>query len=286
MKVGVVGLGAVGSAMRKLFPDAVGYDEPRGIGSRQEINRCQVVFVCVPTPAGADGECDTSIVEDVVRWIDGPVIAIRSTVSIGTTARLAGTYGKQIVFQPEYGPAETPDHPFNDLRQVRWLIFGGDRAACQTVARAWKDVYSSDVRIAFTTAGTAELCKYMENAFLATKVTFCNEFFGIAEALQIDYDELRELWLLDPRIGRGHTFVYPDRRGFGGKCLPKDLSAIISSADEEGYSASFLRAVMGANLRFRDASVSDASFTPVIPVAATTDNGDRAKSRSAVVKER
>jgi UDPglucose 6-dehydrogenase len=261
MKIGVIGLGAVGSAMRKLFPDAVGYDEPLGIGSREEINRCKVVFVCVPTPAGVDGACDTSIVEDVVRWITGPVIAIRSTVSIGTTTRLARTYGKKIVFQPEYGPAETPDHPFNDVRQVRWLVLGGHRDACATVARAWKDVYSSDIRIAMTTAETAELCKYMENAFLATKVTFCNEFFGIARALQIDYDELRELWLLDPRIGRSHTFVYSDKRGFGGKCLPKDLSAIISTANERGYLASFLRGVMAANLRFRDASVADEAPT-------------------------
>src|SRR5712691_1340118 len=98
MKIGVVGLGAVGSAMRKLFPDAVGYDEPLGVGSRDEINRCKVVFVCVPTPSGADGGCDTSIVESVVGWIDGPVIAIRSTVSVGTTTRLARTSGKKIVF--------------------------------------------------------------------------------------------------------------------------------------------------------------------------------------------
>jgi len=286
MKIGVVGLGAVGSAMRKLFPDAVGYDEPLGVGSRDEINRCKVVFVCVPTPSGADGACDTSIVESVVDWIDGPVIAIRSTVSVGTTTRLARTSGKKIVFQPEYGPAETPDHPFNDLRQVRWLILGGDRDACGIVARAWKDVYSSDIRIATTTAETAELCKYMENAFLATKVTFCNEFFGIAEALQIDYDELRELWLMDPRIGRSHTFVYPDKRGFGGKCLPKDLSAIISIADETGYAALFLRAVMAANLRFRPASVSGESLAPITMVESTADDGNGARSAKQLLKER
>jgi len=157
------------------------------------------------------------------------------------------------VFQPEYGPAETPDHPFSDLRNVRWIILGGDRADCSIAARAWKETYSSEISIAFTSAEGAELCKYMENAYLATKVTFCNEFFSVAQSFGVDYDELRELWLMDPRIGRSHTFVLSDRRGFGGRCLPKDLSAIIVGATAAGYEPTFLRGVELANARFRGA---------------------------------
>src|SRR5438067_448427 len=144
LKIAIVGLGAVGAGIYKLFPDAVVYDEPQGLGARENVNECDVAFICVPTPRRSDGSCDTSIVESVVRWIDGPIIVIRSTVSIGTTSRLAKEHGKPIVFQPEYGPAETPDHPFNDLRKVRWIILGGDRRTCKVVARAWRDTYSSD----------------------------------------------------------------------------------------------------------------------------------------------
>ena len=251
MKVGIVGLGAVGNGIVKMFPSAAMYDEPKNIGTREEINACDVAFVCVPTPSRPDGSCDTSIVEHVVGWIDGPVIVLRSTVSVGTTTMLARKYKKRIIFQPEYGPAETPDHPFNDLRKIRWLILGGERADCKIVARAWQEAYSSDITIAFTTAEAAELCKYMENAFLATKVTFCNEFFDIAQTLGVDYDELRELWLLDPRIGRSHTFVYGDKRGFGGRCLPKDLSAIIVTATQRGHDPALLREVMATNARAR-----------------------------------
>lgn len=251
LRVAIVGLGAVGQGIQQLFPDASVYDAPRNIGSSEEVNRCDVAFVCVPTPTAPDGSCDTSIVEEVVGWLATPVIVIRSTVSVGTTRRLGEKYGKRVVFQPEYGPAETPDHPFHDLRNVRWIILGGNRADCVLAARAWKSVYSSDVRLFYTTPETAELCKYMENAFLATKVTFCNEFFEIAGRLGVDYDELRELWLQDPRIGRSHTFVFPDKRGFAGKCLPKDLGALLSVAHEVGYEPDFLQAVEDANRRFR-----------------------------------
>ena len=68
---------------------------------------------------------------------------------------------------------------------------------------------------------------YMENCYLATKVVFCNEFYDFAKKVGVDYNKLRETWLLDPRIGRSHTFVYDDNRGFGGSCLPKDTSAFV-----------------------------------------------------------
>src|SRR5262245_15560839 len=112
--VAIVGLGAVGRSMLTLFPDAATYDEPLGIGTRDEVNRRDIAFVCVPTPALAGGGCDTSIVEDVVEWLECGVIVLRSTVAPGTTEALADRVGKRIVFQPEYGPGETPDHPFAD----------------------------------------------------------------------------------------------------------------------------------------------------------------------------
>src|SRR3712207_5279422 len=111
--VAIVGYGAVGRAIHQLFPQAVIYDAPLGIGTREEVNTSQYAFICVPTPQAEDGSCDTSIVEEVVQWIETDLIIVRSTVSIGTTDRLRGQFGKRIIFQPEYGPAETPDHPFN-----------------------------------------------------------------------------------------------------------------------------------------------------------------------------
>lgn len=105
-----------------------------------------------------------------------------------------------------------------------------------------------------TDSTTAELVKYMENCWLATKVTFCNEFFDIANTFGVDYNELRELWLLDGRVGESHTIVYEENRGFGGKCLPKDTEALYGKIEDEGYSyiAKLLEAVINTNKQRRN----------------------------------
>ena len=273
--VGIVGYGAVGRGIHQLFPDAVIYDEPLGIGERAAINRCQYAFVAVPTPKAPDGSCDTSIVESVVAWIEAEIIIIRSTVTVGTTDRLAHTYGKRVIFQPEYGPAETPDHPFNDLRKIRWVILGGERRDTVAAADLYKTTFNADIVIQQTDARTAELTKYMENCFLALKVTFCNEFYDIAARLGVDYNELRELWLLDPRIGRSHTFVMPDNRGFGGKCLPKDISGMVTAARETGYEPTLLAATIAANEAIRGRAQAEEL------VGAGTRSGAQANGRQA-----
>jgi UDPglucose 6-dehydrogenase len=249
--VAIVGYGAVGKYLKQLFPDAVVYDGPLGMGSRAEVNACEYAFVAVPTNARDDGSADTSIVEETVSWLTTDLIIIRSTVPVGTTSRLKAETGKRIVFQPEYGPGETPDHHFNHPRSVSWVILGGDRRDTVAVADLYKQAFNAELIIHQTDDLTAELTKYMENCFLALKVTFCNEFYDIAERFGVDYNELRELWLLDPRIGRSHTFVLPDDRGFGGKCLPKDVSAMVQTACAAGYGPHLLIAMLEANARFR-----------------------------------
>ncbi len=249
--VGIVGFGAVGKNLAELFPGAATYDPALGLTDRDAINAARFAFVCVPTPATDGGACDTSAVEASVGWIESEVIVIRSTVPPGTTERLAAATGKRLVFQPEFGPGETPDHPFRHPRDIDWAILGGPRDTTGEVARLYMRVFSSALRVAHTDARTAELTKYMENAFLAMKVAFCNEFFDIAGAMDVDYDDLRELWLMDPRIGRSHTWVHREDRGFGGHCLPKDLAAIIAAAHGAGHPPTILEAVRDANAALR-----------------------------------
>jgi UDPglucose 6-dehydrogenase len=87
----------------------------------------------------------------------------------------------------------------------------------------------------------------MENSFLAMKVAFCYEFAEIARTYNVDYKTVRELWLNDPRMGRSHTMVLPDQKGFNGKCLPKDLSAIVEASTANGYDPEMLRAIRDLN---------------------------------------
>jgi len=256
--VGIVGYGVVGASLLRLFtsnerdvPKVAIYDPAKGLDDKQAVNDRAITFVCVPTPSGPDGRCDTSMVEESVAWIESDVIVIRSTVPPGTTDRLREKYGKRIVFQPEY-LGETADHPMVGVGSQRFAVLGGPIEDTAPVADLYKRFFNSDLRFYFCTAICAELAKYMENAFYATKVTFCNEFYDIAQALGVDYNELREAWLADPRISRDHTFVYPANRGFSGKCLPKDTSAIIQAAHERGIFPQLLAATMTANTRYRD----------------------------------
>lgn len=250
MKIGIIGVGHVGGTMSKLFKDAYLYDKYKEIGSQEEINSCDISFICVPTPIGQFGKCDTRIVEEVLGWVKTPIIVIRSTVPVGFTEIWGVKLHKHIVFQPEYY-GETIAHPFEDPHNRSWITLGGNPNDCSKVADVYRKVFTSELIINIVDSNTAELAKYMENAFYATKVTFCNQFYDLAKSMEVNYDQLRETWLLDPRISRDHTFVYSDNRGYGGSCLPKDIAAITYQGLSYNTNVDFLKAIQSANEYFR-----------------------------------
>lgn len=159
-------------------------------------------------------------------------MCLKSTVPPGTVDRLAEKTGRHICFSPEY-VGETRWHPFRAIESQGFVIVGGAKPVCDLVVRAYQAHLGPLVRYYMTDARTAELCKYMENCFLATKVAFVNQFYDLAQAYGVNYNELRELWLADERVGRSHTVVTAER-GFRGRCLPKDMAAIICEAKRFG----------------------------------------------------
>ena len=138
--------------------------------------------------------------------------------------------GKKLAFSPEF-MGESPSHRWPEIYSAGFAIFGGDPAACGAARRAYE--LSSPVALEYveTSAALAELSKYTLNGFLAAKVSFMNQIYDIATEAGLDYEELRKLVLLDPRVGESHTLVTRER-GFGGKCFPKDLNASISWASQ------------------------------------------------------
>lgn len=255
-KVGCVGGGVVGSAMQQLCgPETVVYDPyvTKYAATKDDINSCDVCFVNVPTNMQEDGSCDTSIVEEVVDWIGSDLIIIRSTVEPGTTDRLTEKTGKRIVFQPEY-LGETPAHIFVDMGTRPFAVLGGKPEDTSMAADFYKHFYNAYMQFYFCDAITAEVCKYMENAFYAVKVTFVNEFYDIAQAHGVNFNVLREMWLADTRISRDHSFVYPGNRGFSGKCLPKDCNAIVYSSRQRGYEPEFMAKMLEVNDKFQESN--------------------------------
>jgi UDPglucose 6-dehydrogenase len=132
-----------------------------------------------------------------------------------------------------------------------WQVFGGDRKDTELCIEVFKRKMSVDTQFFQTDIVTASLAKYIENAFFATKVTFINEWYDIAKSYEVDWNELRELWLADPRVNRNHTLVFPKDRGYGGKCFPKDVKGIIADAKRVGYVPKLLKAVDRRNKDFR-----------------------------------
>lgn len=262
-KIAIIGYGYVGKAMYNLFKDhydMVIYD-PLETMVKEDVNGCDLAVVCVPTPMSSDGSVDLSIINETFEWLDTPNILIKSTVLPGTTKKLSEKYNKEIVFSPEYiGESsyviqwwkdKSHIHPTN-MKYHDFQVFGGEKKARREVLQFFKAVFGPSIVYAQTDSTTAELLKYMENSWGAMKVTFFNEFYDIAESFGVDYDELRELYLLDGRAEKMHTAVFPEKRGFGGKCFPKDVNGIVRATEKKGYSPDLLKSVLDVNKQFND----------------------------------
>ncbi len=257
--VTVIGYGYVGKAVANFFRDhfnVLVYDVALVESAKKEdINKmADLAIISVPTPMGKDKGADLSAIESTLKWLKVPLILIKSTIPPTTTATLSKKYKKNIAFSPEYIGEGNYAVPFwkgypdpLDMKKHEFVIIGGPKEITNQMLPFFKTILGAESKYLQTDSTTAELVKYMENAFLATKVTFCNEFFDIAKAFRVDYNELRELWLLDGRVGRSHTVVFEDKRGFGGKCLPKDVNALVKTAQKAGYDPKLLKAVLSNN---------------------------------------
>lgn len=263
-KIGIVGFGYVGKAMAKFFElhyDVFIHDpeypsqrnQLHSFVDRDGINECDLAVVCVPTPMVEGGVCDTSIVKEVVGWIDTPLILLKSTVPPGTTEWLMDKFQKRVVFSPEYcGESSywTPYAFHRDIVETPFFIFGGRSRDTSEAVDFFLPVAGPVKKYVQTDPWNAELAKYMENSFYALKIAFCYEFAEIAKAMEMDFNEVRELWLLDPRINPMHTAVFTgNKKPFGGKCLPKDVAGIIEKSESAGYDPTLLKEVLATNER-------------------------------------
>ena len=96
-----------------------------------------------------------------------------------------------------------------------------------------QSVYDGRHTFRIVDSTTAEIAKYMENSWLATKVSFCSQFYQIAKKHNVSYEELRELFILDPRVNPSHTFIYEDHPYWESHCLDKDVNAIAKSENAQ-----------------------------------------------------
>lgn len=256
-RIEIMGFGVVGQGMWNLLKERfeVSIYDPK-IGRKILSSNADLSIICVPTPMKDNGSCDISIVRDCIKKCHSPLILIKSTIPPGTTEHLSKKYNKNICFSPEYmGESKyfTPYWKYPDPTKAEthtFVIIGGDKAS--EIANFFMKVMSVDTVYSLCTSMEAELAKYAENTFFATKVTFVNEFYNICKAFGVDWKKVRENWLLDSRINKNHTLVFEDNRGYGGKCYPKDIAAIIKASEKQGYEPTLLKAVVETNNKIRE----------------------------------
>jgi UDPglucose 6-dehydrogenase len=266
-KIGVIGNGFVGNAVRFAFSpqtscecDVMVYDkdQSKSLNSlEQTVNESDVIFVSVPTPSNQDGSIHIGILESVLLDIDSVhkgkdnIVLIRSTIIPGTTQKLQDKFSNlNLVFNPEFLTERSAKFDF--INQTR-VILGGDGKYTKLVADLYKERFGSSLSVIETNFETAEMIKYMNNCYLATKVSFMNEMYDIANKSNVDWDTAVDGFVSDGRIGHSHLAVPgPDgKRGFGGSCFPKDVRAIISFGEQLGLEMNTLKGVWDTNLRVR-----------------------------------
>jgi hypothetical protein len=196
-RIAIIGMGHVGKAMHSLLcqqAEIVTYDAAWAVDyPARELAACDAGIICVDTPTGDGGACDATHVRDAVERLPAGAVLIKSTIPPGTTDLLASTTGKQVCFSPEY-VGESTHHPFwpGGDRDVPFMILGGGPPARRQFIDLLQPVLGPARTYFQCAAIEAEIIEYMENAYLATKVTFVSEFRRICEAFGADWHTVRE----------------------------------------------------------------------------------------------
>ena len=283
VNIGIVGRGFVGSAVEFGFSPQTGCDgvttyiydknKLKSLHPLQEvIMYSDFIFLSVPTPSNEDGSINLSYVEDALTEMSKiykklpnsvggigseemtNIVLLRSTVTPGTTEKLQEKFPDiNLVFNPEFLTERSAKYDF--INQSRVILGGAGHEfdGVHETAELFRWRFGESIPIIETTWETAELIKYMCNCFFATKVSFMNEMYQIAEKCNVDWETALDGFVRDGRVGHSHMNIPgPDGKfGFAGSCFPKDIQAIINFGESLGINMTTLNGVWEKNLEIR-----------------------------------
>ena len=267
-KIGIIGKGFVGSAVSNGFSPNTGYnnaiikiydkDKSKSLNSLEEtVNESDFIFLSLPTPSNKDGSISLKILHDSLDAIDrvntntNNILLLRSTVVPGTSRMFQDKYKNiRIVFNPEF---LTERSAFLDFINQSRIILGGESEHNAKVAKLYQDRFGRNIPIIQTNYESAELIKYMNNCFFATKVSFLNEMKLVSDSVGANWEDALNGFILDGRIGHSHINVpgHDGKFGFGGSCFPKDVQALIDFGKSIGLSLNTLNGAWTTNLEVR-----------------------------------
>jgi len=226
----------------------------------QNFDDTEIVFSAVGTPPDEDGSADLKYVLEVARQVGQTmrhylVMLTKSTVPIGTAEKVRQAIQEELDKRGEKIPFDVASNPeflkegsaVNDFLRPDRIVIGTDSEKAQKILeRLYKPFVLNGHPVIFMDIPSAEMTKYAANSMLATKISFMNDIANLCEIVGADVNSVRKGIGSDPRIG--HKFIYPGT-GYGGSCFPKDVKALIKTADKNQYSLEILKAVENVNER-------------------------------------
>jgi len=260
MKIGIIGNGFVGNSIAFGFSPTHEIkvhdkDPKRNLNTIEEVLECDFIFIAVPTPMNEDGSISLKVVEKALEEVNeknikNNIVILKSTMVPGSTDNFTKQFPKlNIIFNPEFLTERTAKLDF--LTQAR-IILGGDKKLTKQVAKMFEERFMHTYIIETDTI-TAELIKYMNNVFFASKISIMNEFKGVCDNVGADWNTALKGFAADQRIGDSHLNVPgPDgKNGFGGACFPKDINAFMSMANDLEVDIPTIKGVWQTNLNVR-----------------------------------
>ncbi len=222
------------------------------------IDDVEIVFSAVGTPPDEDGSADLQYVLNVAKTFGQNIkkytlLVTKSTVPVGTAAKVKQAVKEELAKRGEDIPFDVASNPeflkegaaVKDFMTPDRVVVGTDSDRAKTLMRRlYKPFMLSGERMIFTDIPSAEMIKYAANAMLATRISFMNDIANLCEIMGADVNMVRKGISSDTRIGK--KFLYPGC-GYGGSCLPKDVKALIKTAEKNGYSMRVLKAVEEVN---------------------------------------
>lgn len=233
----IVGYGMVGNATAKLFGIARHFDidEAKSNMTLEEVSRCRIVFICLPTPV-RDGQFDTQPIFEFIKQIDGyggsPVYVIRSTVFPGFAMHLQREFGiNNVISNPEFLTEKTWE---KDIKFPPFVLLGGLPGVFLEEIKGLYEARIKSAPVIVTDNTTAELAKLALNGFFVMKVVYANQIFDLCQSLEANYERLKEVLERHPFGYKNHAEIYhKGGRGAGGKCICKDFEALTTVSNSE-----------------------------------------------------
>ena len=225
---------------------------------RDCLDNVEIVFSAVGTPPDEDGSADLKYVLEVARTIGRYmnkylILVTKSTVPVGTAQKVKATIQEELDKRNvniEFDVASNPEFlkegaAINDFMSPDRVIIGVESEKAKALmTKLYRPLMLNNFRVIFTDIPSAEMIKYAANSMLATRISFMNDIANLCELVGADVNMVRKGIGADSRIG--NKFLYPGC-GYGGSCFPKDVKALIKTAEKKGYEMQVLKAVEQVN---------------------------------------